>query len=238
MGPYGAFDSARQALQDADSKQPHQRRLPEASSSGVEIKSVCPYKAPPLFFLPRVVRSRLIKNNAQVTAYGRFLRPGRALQLCEEVDGPANRFVYFSEWGLPEEANAQVVDGGALIFLSSLPATRPARIFALLVRSKESPDHIYPAAPGNSKGKLYRLISKISFPSKRYEGRRAPVLARVIARSSRVRCRGSARPNLSVCAGDPFAQISTRGQSYNQLHVRSCMPADEATWMLAKPYSQ
>ena len=37
--------------------------------------------------------------------------------------------------------------------------------------------------------------------------------------------------------GDPFEAIATQGQINNQLHVRSRRPADEAAWMMTKPYS-
>ena len=40
---------------------------------------------------------------------GRWLNPGRALQIYEELDDPANRYYSSNEWGAPEEAHAQQV---------------------------------------------------------------------------------------------------------------------------------
>ena len=128
-------------------------------------------------------------RKTQETARGRFLNPGRALQLYEEIDDPANRYFNYDAKKTPEVARAQVSGGEATIYLSSQAAAQAARVSARFVWSKRAPDHINPAAPEGSKGRLYRPITKVSFQSKKY-------VARLGAWFSGSRARESGEPKL------------------------------------------
>ena len=73
----------------------------------------------------------------QKTRQGRRLTPGRALQIYEEVDGPANRYHDYDGWELPEEANVQMAHEDATIYPPPEIAPQSFRIFARLPGSKK-----------------------------------------------------------------------------------------------------
>ena len=78
---------------------------------------------------------------------------------------------------------------------------------------KGAPDHINTAAPEYGGGRLYQFVAKISFPSKKYEGRRASIVARLVAWRSGARRTEGGKPELYIGSGDPFVLITTHGQS-------------------------
>ena len=169
----------------------------------------------------------------QTAQQGRFLKASRVLQLYVDVDEPADRFYNHDEWELPEGAHEKLVREEDTVFPPSELARHGIRIFARFVWSK---GRVNPAAPGGSKGRIRQFLTKISFPSKKFGGYRASIMAQLTAWPSGARRREGEKPGLCVRSVDPFELITVHSLCYDRPHGRSWWPANEQTWFITKPY--
>ena len=101
----------------------------------------------------------------------------------------------------------------AAFYLPLNVASQDHRIQARFWLSKEAPDHMNPAAPGDGEGRLYQIIDKISLAAKKLEGSRTLIIARLTAWYYGASGREGDKPRLFVCLGDPFGLITVSGSS-------------------------
>ena len=148
----------------------------------------------------------------------------RAVQIFEEISDSARRFYDYEEWGAPEGAQAQLIQGEATILLLGDVVLHSIEMRGRFVRSKDAPNHIYPGPAEAGKGRPYQFAAELRFASKRFEGYLSSSIGskavRVIPSSSEVTAwlagdcrRESSGPELFVCLGDPFGMINVHSPS-------------------------
>ena len=161
---------------------------------------------------------------------GRLVKPEIAPQIYENKANPEGRFFDYDERELPAGPHAKMTGNKTNSLLAPNFAYRAYQPFARLVWSRESPDHVNPAAPEEGMGRLYQVVARLSPPSDNHEDYRASIIACSTAWPSGAPRREDDPPRLFVYSADSFEPGTVRSTNAELFSVRSWRPVDELAW--------